>query len=69
VRAVVLTPENADFRAFDGPGGERRTAELLGELCRRHGARLLDARRFLDGHHVSARGGQEFTRRFLHGPW
>jgi len=75
VRAVVITPENKDFRAIYGPGVEQRTADLLGELCRRHGARLLDARhwmadhRFLDGHHLTARGSQEFTRRFLHGPW
>jgi hypothetical protein len=75
VRAVVITPENKDFLAFYGPGVEQRTADLLGELCRRHGARLLDARRwiadhrFLDGHHLNARGSQEFTRQFLHGAW
>jgi hypothetical protein len=71
VRAVVFTPENRDFRSFYGPGVQQRTAELLGELCRRHSVPFLDARgwladdRFLDGHHVVERGAREFTRRFL----
>jgi hypothetical protein len=70
VRALIFMPESSAFRAFYGPGVEKFTYDYMRDLCAQWDIPLVDARSwcpddcFIDGHHLTLRGSQHFSRRF-----
>jgi hypothetical protein len=67
---LFLMPEGTAFRSWCPPGMVAGYEAWLGDLCRRRGVPLVDARRwveddgFWDGHHLLPDGAARFTRRW-----
>lgn len=66
---LVLTPESSEFRGAYPPAAVRLVDDYCRGLGREYGVPVVDARDWLpddcfgDGHHATARGAGEFTRR------
>jgi hypothetical protein len=70
VRVVlILTPEGETFRSWYPPRALAEIDAWCADMHRRHGVRIVDARRwlaeedFIDSHHVLLHGARKFTLR------